>query len=548
MIGKKLGKWTVEKELGRGGMGQVYLARDEFGIQAAVKVLSPDLAQDPAFHQRFKREIDALSQLEHPNIVRFYESGHEDRTFFYVMEYVEGSDFDKLLEEKGRLPWRDVLDAALQICPALKHAHDRGVIHRDLKPQNLLRSATGAVKLTDFGIAKVFAGVNLTSTGGIVGTAEYLSPEQAAGKPVTKRSDLYSLGAVLYHLLTGNPPFVASTVMALLHKHRYGQFDAPRRVVPDVPLELDAVICQLLEKEPADRPADGLVLQRQLEQIRRKLERKAHQTDSNLGTARTLAESDVEPEEPDEAEADPDRAGPATLMSRLMRAELTRQKKGGPVAQWLNQPVVLVPLFLLTVGAIVWGFTRGGDRRTPEELLETATTLVTSEDKETRERGRTEYLDLLRRKHPEFERDQVDHLYNLLDDDRALRRALDGVKGAARMSEAQRFYRRGLALCRQGDAEAARAVWSDLVKSFTGVEPEQRWVELAKKGMDELNRRLPAAARADDSVKAALARARQLSRDNKKAEAETIWQGLEQLYKDDPAAKDVLDQIRKDRG
>src|SRR5271167_4696458 len=134
---------------------------------------------------------------------------------------------------------------ALQVCPALKHVHDHGVIHRDLKPANILRTAAGVIKLTDFGIAKVFAQGNLTATGGVVGTAEYLSPEQAAGKPVSKRSDLYSLGTVLYTLVIGLPPFQGETFVDLLHKHRYAQFDPPAKVLPDLPYEIDEVICQL---------------------------------------------------------------------------------------------------------------------------------------------------------------------------------------------------------------------------------------------------------------------------------------------------------------
>ena len=142
-----------------------------------------------------------------------------------------------------------MLDAALQVCPALKHAHDRGIVHRDIKPPNLLRTPAGVIKLTDFGIAKVFAARHLTNTGGVVGTAEYLSPEQAQGKQATKRSDLYSLGVVLYHLLTGRPPFEGRSAAELLHKHAYGQFDRPCKLVLDLPHDLDELVA-------GERPAD----------------------------------------------------------------------------------------------------------------------------------------------------------------------------------------------------------------------------------------------------------------------------------------------------
>jgi serine/threonine-protein kinase len=229
MIDDRLGKWVIFKQLGRGGMGHVYLAQEEIGgRQAAIKILAAELAQDVGFLQRFQREIETLSKLDHPNIVRFFEAGYENHMYFYAMEYVDGQSLDEAMQAQGRLPWPEVLDAAIQVCHALRHVHDHGIIHRDLKPSNLLRTPAGVIKLTDFGIAKVFASTHLTATGGVVGTAEFLSPEQAAGKPVTKRSDLYSLGAVLYTLLTGRPPFEGNSFVELLHKHRYGQFDPPK--------------------------------------------------------------------------------------------------------------------------------------------------------------------------------------------------------------------------------------------------------------------------------------------------------------------------------
>src|SRR5262249_13922537 len=156
---------------------------------AAVKVLARELTTHSGAVSRFQREIEVLRTLQHPNIVRFYESGTHEELLYYVMEYVEGHDFADVLEQQGRLPWEEVLAVAIQVCAALKHAHDHGVIHRDLKPSNLLRGTDDRVRLTDFGIAHVFAAKHLTRAGAVIGTAEYLSPEQAEGKPATRRSD-----------------------------------------------------------------------------------------------------------------------------------------------------------------------------------------------------------------------------------------------------------------------------------------------------------------------------------------------------------------------
>jgi serine/threonine-protein kinase len=505
MSSEQLGNWIIDKELGRGGMGRVYLAHEAppGDRQAAVKVLAAELAQEAGFLHRFEREIETLRQLDHPNIVKFYDSGAHQGVPFYAMEYIEGQTYEDLLLAKGRLPWKDVLDMALQVCPALKHAHDRGIIHRDLKPPNLLRTPAGLVKLTDFGIAKVFSSTHLTSEGGIVGTAEFLSPEQAAGKPVTKRSDLYSLGVVLYTLLTGRTPFEGETVVDLLHKHRFAQFDRPQERVLDIPHEIDDVVCQLLEKDPARRPADAMVLQRKLESIRRKLERTGRQTLPSARVDATQAYNLAQNPEPR------DEPGPATLMSRLMRQELQRQKRGGPLTQFFNRPWVLAVLLLLCIGLILWGIFRPKSAGTATEPDDEASA----------------------------GEDQV-----------ALRRALNKSKNATPMSEAQRFYLDGLRLCREGDVAAANRVWTNVVIAFEGVESEKHWVELANKGLDGLRDRVPDEERRWEAVNAQLAKARRLRADGKPDEAEAIWRALEALYENDPSARDILETIKKDRG
>jgi serine/threonine-protein kinase len=527
MIGSRLGKWVIDSELGRGGMGRVYLAHDEgdAGQQAAVKVLSADLAQEAGFLERFKREIDVLSELNHPNIVRLYESGSQDGLNFFAMEYVEGEDFEQLLHKLGRLPWRDVLDAALQVSQALKHAHDRGIIHRDLKPPNLLRTADRVVKLTDFGIAKVFAGRHLTNVGGVVGTAEYLSPEQATGKQSTKRSDLYSLGVVLYTLLTGRTPFEGQSTAEILHKHLYGQFSRPNKLVPEIPPDFDEVVCQLLEKDPAKRPPDGLVLYRQLDSIRRKLERKSQMTRVGSPTDPTVAENAQDlPEE--------SKAGPATLMSRMMRRELEEQNRLSAFSQWLNQPVVLIALLLLCVGILGWRF---WPRSAPsaEEQFRQGSELMASADPADWDRGWTDYLEPLQRSQPNGPyKEQIEDFHQQYEDQSALRRAVHRIRIGARASEAQRFYERGLRLCQEGDPEAARQVWQDVTAAFGSDPAEARWTGLCERGLIMLERKLPANEQRPEIIHDALTRAKKAE----PPERDRALQALRKLYHDDPEA------------
>jgi serine/threonine protein kinase len=537
MIGAKFGKWVLDKELGRGGMGKVYLAHEDAGTQAAVKVLSAELAQEAGFLQRFHREIEVVSQLNHPNIVRFYDSGTQDGLFYYAMEYVPGENFEQLLIQHGRLPWKEVLDAALQICPALKHAHDRGIVHRDIKPPNLLRDPSGVIKLTDFGIAKVFAARHLTNTGGVVGTAEYLSPEQAQGKQATKRSDLYSLGVVLYHLLTGRPPFEGKSTADLLHKHVYGQFDRPGKLVLDLPHDLDDVICLLLEKDPSRRPGDSMVLQRQLDSIRRKLERKSQQTQAPSGDAATVAEG----RELDDDYLRPE--GPGTLMSRLMREELERTKAGGSLNQLLNRPWVLVPLFAICVGLIVWSFMpRSGP--SADELFAQGSELMASQKPSDWEKAWRDFLEPLEQRYPDHNhRKEVDAFHRKVEDYRTLHKAVGTLKGSSRMSEAERLYTKALRLAQTGDGHSAEQIWRNLVRAYDGVDAEKHWVELAQIALDEMKDRLPATESRTESIRQASERINQLRAAGKEKEASEVFQALRELYRDDSTAIEVLNTL-----
>jgi eukaryotic-like serine/threonine-protein kinase len=263
---ERLGPYQIVGKLGRGGMGTVFEGVNlETGEPAAVKLLSAALAEEEGFRGRFEAEIETLRKLNHPNIVRLFGFGKEETRLFYAMELIDGNSLEEELNRGRRFDWREVVRLVIDICRALRHAHDRGVIHRDLKPGNLLLTTDGQVKLSDFGIARLFGNTRLTSAGSVLGTAEYMAPEQAAGKPVDQRSDLYSLGAVMYVLLARRPVFRGNSLGEVIYKQQFETPEPLGRHNGEVPEELERIIMQLLDKDPAKRISNAMILGRCLE-------------------------------------------------------------------------------------------------------------------------------------------------------------------------------------------------------------------------------------------------------------------------------------------
>ena len=261
----QLGPYLIGEPLGQGGMGTVYTATHQHtGELVAIKVLSRLGASEPSLRQRFAQEIETLKKLHHPNIVQLHGHGEEDGILFFVMERVEGESLHQRLKSAGTCSWRESIEITLDICKALKHAHDRGIIHRDLKPANLLINEQGTVKLTDFGIARLFGTQHLTADHSVIGTTDYMAPEQAEGQQPTVRSDLYSLGSVIYALLTGKPPFSSPVAAQVIHKLRYTDPQPLSHVRQDIPLELDQIVMQLLQKAPSARIPTAMALSHRL--------------------------------------------------------------------------------------------------------------------------------------------------------------------------------------------------------------------------------------------------------------------------------------------
>jgi beta-lactam-binding protein with PASTA domain/predicted Ser/Thr protein kinase len=266
------GRYAVVERVGSGGMAEVYRARDELlGRDVAVKVLSDRLASDRSFVERFRREAQSAANLNHPNVVSLYDYGADDGAYYIVMEYIEGKSLGDIVGESGALLPERAAEIASDVAAALDRAHSSGLVHRDIKPTNIMVTSGGQTKVTDFGIARALGQsteqTQMTQTGMVIGTAAYLSPEQAQGNPVDARSDVYSLGCVLYETLTGRPPFTGDAPLAIAYKHVREDPVPPSTVNPDVPRELDAVTLKALAKNPDNRYASAEEMREDLQRF-----------------------------------------------------------------------------------------------------------------------------------------------------------------------------------------------------------------------------------------------------------------------------------------
>lgn len=551
---ERIGPYKFVRELGAGGMGTVYLGLDERndGAQAAVKVLPASMAREPGFVARFTREIDAMRTVHGPNIVELLDAGEEGGTWYYSMEFIDGETVTERLVREKRIPWREVIDIAVQICKALKAAHNAGVIHRDLKPSNLLVAKDGTIKLTDFGVAQVFAGGKLTATGGVIGTVEYMSPEQAQGKRATKQSDIYALGAVMYVMLTGRPPFTGKTALDIAQKHKYGQFDSPRRIVPEIPHWMDEIVCNCLQKKPEDRYPDAYVLQLRLQEIPKKLE--LAQGLSGTGTGSTG--SGPRTFDIDGAAADDVTQGDAvlsadapvggTLMRDLVKGHLDRKSNMTTVERVLDNTWVLaVVLVVVLAGGLWWLQSR---RLSPEQLFARGEELMNRPagpsweearrdafepllaiDRETWEPKITPYLDQLA-------------LYDLRQEFLSVRSMR---ADAPPRSDVERFLRRAWDQRRRGDLAEARQTLNALKTMALGTPQGETLGPL----IDELLVTLGPAEQVikesgRDLLIMAVDRARSFESQDMKPQARTVWESIVTLYGDDQSALQEVEEAR----
>src|SRR5437016_11696141 len=263
------GRYRIVRKLGTGGMADVYLAEDqELGRRVAIKILNDRHAADDSFVERFRREAKNAAGLSHPNIVSVYDRGTAEGTYYIAMEYLDGRSLKELIVSRGPAPVKTSVEYARQILAAVGFAHRHGIVHRDIKPHNVLIGPEGRLKVTDFGIARSGAS-QMTEVGSIIGTAQYLSPEQARGSPVDQTSDLYSVGVVLYELLTGQVPFTGDTPVEIAMKHLSAVPEPPSAKRSEIPRDLDLVVLRALAKDPSERYQSAEEMDADLRRINR---------------------------------------------------------------------------------------------------------------------------------------------------------------------------------------------------------------------------------------------------------------------------------------
>src|SRR5436190_5847308 len=262
------GRYHIVERIAAGGMGEVFRAQDAvLAREVAIKVLHRSLAGDQSFVDRFRREARAAAGLSHPNIVAVYDWGSVDGIYYMVMEYVRGRGVRDLLNATRPLEPAQAAEVIRQTLLALQHAHRQGIVHRDMKPENILVTTEGVVKVADFGLARAYADGRATQAGTVTGTVQYLSPEQIRGEPSDPRSDLYSLGVVTYELLTGRLPFTGETAMSIAYKHLADRVPVPSAAVASIPPELDAFVASATDRDRELRPESAAEMRRDIEAI-----------------------------------------------------------------------------------------------------------------------------------------------------------------------------------------------------------------------------------------------------------------------------------------
>ncbi|HUY35520.1 MAG TPA: protein kinase [Pirellulales bacterium] len=523
---RRLGPFQLEERLGAGGMGIVFRGvHIETRRQVAIKVLSEKAAASKKIVARFARELEILKALKHPNIVRCYGSGREGREAYLVMELVEGGSLSSLLKRRGRLSWEAVVEYALQICDGLAYAHSWGIVHRDLTPGNLLIGDDGAIKIADFGIARVQFGKRLTATKHTLGTMAYMAPEQIRGTPpVSHKTDLYTLGCVLFEMLTGRLPFQADSTAPMLYAHLETPPPRVSSIVLDCPVWLDALVSQMLEKDPANRPYDAGTVAQALREVRQKVTSGATVAGQLLKTGPSAIKLTT-----------PDQAGARKLVGRKKR----KKKKYALALEILP----LVAGLLIVAGLACWAFWPLNEA----QLFAKAEQLMASELRTDRQRARTKYLDVLLEKYPEGAhaaraREMIDQVEMDDAEARVMARIRQGRKAE---SEAEQLFMDAWRFDQFGDRLTALEKYRGLIQLVPDTGEDRPLVHLARRQVESLTR---GGTHSDDSahfIESRLTRADELVEQGQTVEAHEIWTSIVNLYRDSKQLRPLVEKAQR---
>jgi eukaryotic-like serine/threonine-protein kinase len=515
MADRQLGPFLVHQKLGGGGMGVVYRATyTKTGQVVALKLLPGSMSENPRLVARFERELDILKKLRHPNIVPCFGGGKLNGQRFFAMELVEGGTLSAEMKKRGgKLPWEEAVRYGQQICAALGHAHEHAIIHRDLKPANLLISKEGKLKLADFGIARDIDATGLTATGRTVGTFAYMAPEQVRGSPpVTLKTDLYALGCVLFEMLTGRPPFGAETSAEIMFQHLEKIPPRVSTIVLDCPIWLDALIGQLLEKDPDKRPRDAAVVQQALIEIEQKVAVRAGMSLHAITGGPTALNV----------------TGDTKQVQGLFKNNLFKKKKKkadtGPI--W-ERTWFLFSCLAAVVLLFVWAMWPAGE----DKLFARAQALMETDDTLSWRRAVEEPLAELQRRFPDGKHaEQVQHYVDKFEMHRAEERYKNHNRlGQEPANEGERLYAQAHQYERFGDLVTAYEKYTGMVEILKD-KPELRpFLNLARRHISQIDLaagHLDRRKIVDDS----LTKAEDLYHEGKVLEARRIWNSIVSLY------------------
>lgn len=526
MAERQLGPFLLGQKLGGGGMGVVYRATfTKTGQVVALKLLSAEMAAKPKLVARFERELAIVKKLKHPNIVPCLWGGKIGSQQVMAMELVEGGTLADELQKRGKIPWEEAIRIGQQICSALDHAHAHGIVHRDLKPSNLLRAKDGKIKLADFGIARDSDATALTAAGKTVGTFAYMAPEQIRGAPpVSAKTDLYALGCVLFQLLTGAPPFQGETEAELLYQHIETKPGRVSALALDCPVWFDALLLQLLEKDPEKRPRDAMAVSEALSEVEVKVSQGASvltHAASGMPTGINVTADDTE-------------------VRKLLKKKKRKKAETGPIYErtWF-----LVLCLAVLVGGVTWAVWP----KSEETLWAKAKVLMDSNDPLDWSRAHDDYLLPLRKRFPDgksaaFVTDSIDKI--------EMHKVEDRLKNKMRLgrepdSEGERLYAQARRYEQFGDRITALEMYDSIIQVLPDEGDTRPFVNLARRQKAQIEASGEGKSDRLTIVKAALEKADKQFTAGNSIEANKTWNSIVALYENNVEMRPLVNQVRE---